>query len=89
MSASKPKKEKKISVRFIKRKEKESKKELPIPQIKPFIPRDVFLKDAPDIIEGMTKSGICASPSYYLDHAKKCDGCTFFDNCYCALKEAA
>jgi hypothetical protein len=87
-SVAKPKKEKKISVRVIKRKEKEEKKNLEIPKMKFSIPRNVMLKDAPDIVQSMTENNICASPSYYLDHAKNCDGCAFFSNCFCALKAA-
>ena len=85
VSASKPKKEKKISVRFMKRKEKEAKKELPIPQVKQFVPRNVLLKDAPDIIESYT-SFSCAAPALYLDNGRACHGCAFYNNCMCALK---
>lgn len=89
VSASKPKKAPKEKKVRLKKQKQEEIKNYVIPQVKPFIPRDVFLKDAPDIIEGMTKSGICAAPNYYLDHAKSCEGCVFFDNCHCMLKEAA
>jgi len=85
VSAAKPKKEKKVSVRFIKRKQKEEKKNLPIPQVKQFVPRNVFLKDAPDIIESYT-SFSCAAPALYLDNGRACHGCSFYNNCKCALK---
>jgi len=85
VSAAKPKKEKKISVRFIKRKQKEEKKNLPIPQVKQFVPRNVFLKDAPDIIESYTAFS-CAAPQLYLDNGKACHGCAFYTSCKCALK---
>lgn len=85
VSASKPKKEKKVSIRFIKRKEREAKKDLPIPQVKQFVPRNVFLKDAPDIIESYT-SFSCAAPALYLDNGRACHGCAFYNNCMCALK---
>jgi hypothetical protein len=88
-SASKPKKAPKEKKVRLKKQKQEEIKNYVIPQVKPFIPRDVFLKDAPDIIQSITKNGTCASPSYYLDHAKQCEGCAFYDNCYCALKEAA
>jgi hypothetical protein len=87
-SSSKPKKAPKEKKIRLKKQKQEEIKSYTIPQVKPFIPRDVFLKNAPDIIESITKSGICASPSYYLDHAKSCDGCAFYSNCYCALKAA-
>lgn len=88
VSASKPKKEKKVSVRKLKKEKKEEIKKMEIPKMKFSIPRDVFLKDAPDIIQAMTSENVCASPNYYLDHKRSCDGCTFFSNCHCALKAA-
>ena len=81
----KPIKEKKVSVK--KEKEEEIKSYI-IPKMKWSIPRNVMLKDAPDIVESISQSGICLSPNYYLDHAKSCDGCTFFKDCHCALKAA-
>lgn len=89
-SASKPKKEIKVYVRKITKKEKaEELKKYDIPAFKISTPRNVMLKDAVDIQKSMSESGICLSPSYYLDHAKSCDGCTFYSNCFCALKKAA
>jgi len=87
--ASKPKKEVKARVHKITKKEKaEELKKYDIPAFKISVPRNVFLKDAPDIIQSMSNSGICLSPSYYLDHAKQCEGCTFYSDCQCALKAA-
>jgi hypothetical protein len=88
VSASKPKKEKVVKTKKTKKEKVEELKKLEIPKMKFSIPRDVFLKDAPDIIQSMSESGICLSPSYYLDHAKQCEGCTFFNDCKCALKAA-
>jgi hypothetical protein len=88
-SASKPKKAPKEKKVRLKKQKQEEIKNYTIPQVKPFIPRDVFLKDAPDIIQSITKNGTCASPSYYLDHAKQCEGCAFYGNCFCTLKQAA
>jgi hypothetical protein len=86
---SAPKKEIKARVYKITKKEKaEELKKYDIPAFKISVPRNVFLKDAPDIIQSMSNSGICLSPSYYLDHAKQCEGCTFYSDCQCALKAA-
>lgn len=89
-SASTPKKEVKARVQRVTKKEKaEELKKYDIPAFKISTPRNVMLKDAVDIQKSMSESGICLSPSYYLDHAKLCDGCTFYSNCLCALKKAA
>ena len=87
-SASKPKKVKEVKTKKTKKEKVEELKKLEIPKMKFTTPRNVLLKDAPDIIESMSSSGICLSPSYYLDHAKQCEGCTFFNDCKCALKAA-
>jgi hypothetical protein len=87
-SASKPKKEKVVKTKKTKKEKVEELKKLEIPKMKFTTPRNVLLKDAPDIIESMSESGICLSPSYYLDHAKQCEGCAFFNDCKCALKAA-
>jgi hypothetical protein len=87
-SASKPKKAPKEKKIRLKKQKQEEIKNYEIPKMKFSIPRNVFLKDAPDIIESMSENGICLSPSYYLDHAKQCEGCAFFDDCKCALKAA-
>jgi len=88
VSASKPKKAPKEKKIRLKKQKQEEIKNYEIPKMKFSIPRNVFLKDAPDIIESMSENGICLSPSYYLDHAKQCEGCTFFNDCKCALKAA-
>jgi hypothetical protein len=88
VSASKPKKEKAVKTKKTKKEKVEELKKLEIPKMKFSVPRNVLLKDAPDIIQSMSESGICLSPSYYLDHAKQCGGCTFFNDCKCALKAA-
>lgn len=85
VSASKPKKEKVVSVRFMKRVEKEEKKKLDIPKMKFSVPRNVFLKDAPDIIESVTQFS-CAAPALFLNNGKNCDGCAFWNNCQCPIK---
>ena len=74
----------------VKREKKEEKEEVvyDIPKMKVSVPRDVFLKDAPDIMESISSNGTCLSPSYYLDHARQCEGCTFYSHCKCALKAA-
>lgn len=84
-SASKPKKEKKISIRITKRMKKEEKKNQPIPQVKQFVPRNVLLKDAPDIIESYTAFS-CGAPNLYLDNGKACHGCAFWNSCKCSLR---
>jgi len=59
-----------------------------IPKMKISEKRDVYLKDAPDIMESISGNGTCLSPNYYLDHAKNCKGCAFYSHCQCALKAA-
>jgi hypothetical protein len=89
-SAAAPKKVFKERVRKVTKKDKaEELKKYDIPAFKISIPRNVYLKDAKDIQESMSSSGICLSPSYYLDHAKQCEGCAFYSSCQCALKKAA
>ena len=86
--ASKPTKtikEKKVS---IKKEKEEEIKNYEIPKMKWSVPRNVMLKDAPDIVAGISQNGICLSPNFYLDHAKSCEGCAFFNECQCALKAA-
>jgi len=87
VSASKPKKEKKISVRIMKREKKEEIKNYEIPKMKWSIPRNVFLKDAPDLIEDHTKHS-CAAPQLFLNNGRNCDGCAFWNNCQCPIKTA-
>jgi hypothetical protein len=86
-SVAKPKKEKTVRVK----REKKTAEEpvYVIPKLKISEKRNVCLKDAPDIAESISKNGTCLSPNYYLDHARSCEGCTFYTNCYCALKKAA
>jgi hypothetical protein len=86
VSAAKPKKEKKVSVRFIKRKEKEAKKELPIPQVKQFVPRNILLKDAPDLQDSISASGACLRPDIFLNSGRKCDDCPYVQNCNATCK---
>jgi hypothetical protein len=58
-----------------------------IPKMKFSTPRNVFLKDAPDLIEGLTKFS-CAAPQLFLDNARNCNGCAFWSNCQCPIKTA-
>jgi lantibiotic modifying enzyme len=88
VGASKPKKAPKEKKIRLKKQKQEEIKNYEIPKMKFSIPRNVFLKDAPDIVESMSENGICLSPSYYLDHDKQCGGCAFFSDCKCALKAA-
>jgi len=85
-SDTKPKKEKKTVVK----REKKDKKEIVyvVPKMKFSEKRNVFLKDAPDIIQSMTNFA-CASPAYYLDHARTCNGCAYSAHCNCPLKKLA
>ena len=87
VSASKPKKEKKVSVRKTKKAHKEELKKMDIPKMKFSVPRNVFLKDAPDIIEAYTAFS-CGAPALYLNNGRKCTGCALFESCGCALKAA-
>jgi hypothetical protein len=85
-SEAKPKAEKKPSVK----REKKDKEEIVyvVPKMKFSEKRNVFLKDAPDIIQAMTNFA-CASPAYYLDHARSCNGCAYAAYCNCPLKKLA
>jgi hypothetical protein len=86
-SASMPKKEKKISVRLMKRKKKEEIKSYVIPKMKWSVPKNTFLKDEPELIEDITKFS-CVAPALFLNNARACHGCTFWSNCQCPLKTA-
>ena len=79
VSASKPKKEKKVSVRLIKRKEKEAKKVQTVPKLKPYVSREVYLKDTPDLVSEMTKNGSCIRPDIYLNDG--CYKCPYAQSC--------
>jgi hypothetical protein len=85
-SEAKPKTEKKPSVK----REKKDKEEIAyvVPKMKFSEKRNVFLKDAPDIIQAMTNFA-CASPAYYLDHSRSCNGCAYAAYCNCPLKKLA
>jgi hypothetical protein len=87
VSASKPKKEKKVSVRLMKREKKEEIKSYVIPKMKWSIPKNTFLKDEPELIESVTQFS-CAAPALFLNNGKTCDGCVFWSNCQCPIKTA-
>ena len=84
VSASKPKK---LVVKLTKRIKKEKTIEtFEVPKMKFTAPRNVFLKDAPDIIKSCTSNNTCMSPQIYLNNGKSCDGCELFDHCQCTFK---
>ena len=84
-SSAAPKKEKKISVRLLKREKKEEIKNYVIPKMKWSIPKNTFLKDEPELIESVTQFS-CAAPALFLNNGKSCDGCAFWNNCQCPIK---
>jgi hypothetical protein len=88
VSESKPQKAPKIKKVSVKKGKQEEIKSYIVPKMQFTIPRNVFLKDAPDIIEAYTAFS-CGAPALYLNNGRKCTGCLFFDNCGCALKKAA
>jgi hypothetical protein len=84
-SAARPK-----MVKVVVRREKKAKEEVvyDIPKFKVSVKREVFLKDAPDVVAHITSNNTCCAPNYYLDHARSCEGCAFYSHCQCALKAA-
>ena len=87
-SVSKPAKAPKVKKVSVKKGKREEIKSYDVPKMQFSVPRNVFLKDAPDIIEAYTAFS-CGAPALYLNNGRKCTGCLFFDNCGCALKKAA
>ena len=73
----------------VKREKKEEKEEVvyDIPKMKWTVPRNVMLKDAPDLIEDHTKYS-CAAPQLFLDNGRACHGCVYWNNCQCPIKTA-
>jgi len=86
-SAAKPKKEKKVSVRLLKREKKEEIKNYEIPKMKWSTPKNTFLKDEPELIENLTKNS-CVAPQLFLNNGRACHGCAFWNNCQCSIKTA-
>ena len=89
VSASKPAKVEKIKkvrkVKLHKKTNEQGETVYDIPKMKFSTPRNVFLKDAPDLIENLTKFS-CAAPQLFLNNGKTCDGCAFWNNCKCPIK---
>lgn len=84
VSASKPKKEKKISVRKAKKKDIKIES-YEVPKMKPYVSREVALKDAPELVSEMTMNGVCIRPDIFLDF-KACDSCPYVQNCNATCK---
>lgn len=84
VSASKPKKEKKVSVRKKKKDVKIEKYEMPKMVFSPA--RNVFLKDAPDLQSSVSASGACLRPDIFLNSGRKCDDCPYVQNCNATCK---
>jgi len=84
VSASKPKKEKKVSVRKKKKDVKVEKYEMPKMVFSPA--RNVFLKDAPDLQLSVSASGACLRPDIFLNSGRKCDDCPYVQNCNATCK---
>jgi hypothetical protein len=87
-SLAAPKKVVKVKKVSLKKEKQEEIKNYDVPKMKWSIPRNVFLKDAPDLIVDYTAFS-CGAPALYLNNGRKCTGCVLFDNCGCALKKAA
>jgi len=84
VSASRPKKVKKISVRKKKKDVKIEKYEMPKMVFSPA--RNVFLKDAPDLQSSVSASGACLRPDIFLNSGRKCDDCPYVQNCNATCK---
>jgi hypothetical protein len=83
---AKPVKEKKArKIKLHKKINEEGEVVYSIPTLKPYVSREVFLKDAPDLIASMTQS-TCVNPTLYLDNARNCNGCAFWTHCQCKLR---
>ena len=91
ISASKPTKpikEKKVrKVKLHKKTNEQGEVVYDIPKMKWSTPRNVMLKDAPDLIEDHTKHS-CAAPQLFLDNGRACYGCVYWNNCQCPIKTA-
>ena len=91
ISASKPAKpikEKKVrKVKLHKKTNDQGEVVYDIPKMKWTVPRNVMLKDAPDLIEDHTKYS-CAAPQLFLDNGRACHGCVYWNNCQCPIKTA-
>ena len=87
-SLAAPKKAPKVKKVSVKKSKQDEIKSYIVPKMQFSVPRNVFLKDAPDIIEAYTAFS-CGAPALYLNNGRKCTGCALFQNCGCALKVAA
>lgn len=88
VSASKPKKIV-IKAKRISKKEKALEKTVDIPKMKFSIPRDILLKDAPDIQKNCSLNGACLRPDIYLNSGKTCADCPYIKNCLSHLNVAS
>jgi hypothetical protein len=85
---AKPIKEKKVKkVKLHKKINEEGEVVYDIPKMKFSTPRNIFLKDAPDLIIDLTKFS-CAAPQLFLDNGRACHGCAYWNNCQCPIKTA-
>ena len=82
----KPLKEKKVKkVKLHKKINEEGEIVYDIPVMKIFIPKNTFLKDEPDLVKSLTVA-TCVNPQLYLDNARNCNGCVYWNNCNCKLR---
>jgi len=84
VSASKPKKVKKVTVKRAKKKDVKIES-YEVPKLKPYVSREVALKDSPELVSEMTENGVCIRPDIYLDF-KRCDDCPYVKNCNATCK---
>ena len=88
-SASKPAKPEKVKkvrkVKLHKKVNEEGEVVYDVPIMRVFVPKSTFLKDEPDLIKSLTKA-TCVNPQLYLDNARNCNGCVYWNNCQCKLR---
>jgi hypothetical protein len=83
---AKPVKEKKArKIKLHKKINEEGEVVYNIPIMKVFVPKNTFLKDEPDLVKSLTKT-TCVNPQLYLDNARNCNGCVYWNNCQCKLR---
>ena len=83
---AKPVKEKKArKIKLHKKINEEGEVVYDIPIMRVFVPKNTFLKDEPDLVKSLTKA-TCVNPQLYLDNARNCNGCVYWNNCQCKLR---
>jgi len=90
ISASKPAKpikEKKVrKVKLHKKTNEQGEVIYSIPTLKPYVSREVFLKDSPEQVTKCTENGTCIRPDIYLNNNRACRDCPYAVNCKASVK---